>query len=348
MHNFKKVLGVSVLFVCICAAMAIGFIEAYIHSEYHTDQDARERQSLAGTLDCLVLGSSHLQQGIIPSELDRICNVNSYVLADGWQSLYLSQQLLDTELARNPVKRVILGVTYDTLTRTNGSDRIEGDLYAIPRLETVQERLAYVRESLSLRECKDVYISYLQYGADYLMDLLAGKEVNNVDYTAKGFREVEQRNMLIKDDEIVEIYNSRKVNNKWREKNIAQLKDIIQTCKDRNIDITVVVIPMSARMLWNFSGFDTFREQLNDFCEENEVEVYDFNLLKTRYALFDEELSFSNPEHLSIYGAQTFTPVFAETMNDIWEGKDVSDIFYASYKEVKQDSPYMKYMLEHQ
>ena len=77
MHNFKKVLGVSVLFVCICAAMAIGFIEAYIHSEYHTDQDARERQSLAGTLDCLVLGSSHLQQGIIPSELDRICKAHS-------------------------------------------------------------------------------------------------------------------------------------------------------------------------------------------------------------------------------------------------------------------------------
>ena len=63
--------------------------------------------------------------------------------------------------------------------------------------------------------------------------------------------------------------------------------------------------------------------------------------------LFSDSSTFVDGTHLNRAGAEKFTPQFCEIINSVDSGKDVSDLFYSSYEEMKKDSPYMKYYLTH-
>ena len=340
MRNFRKVLLVSISFLLLVGIMSLAIMEAYIHSEYAFDEDVRLRRDLAGEIDYIFLGASHIQQALIPKEVDEALGVNSYILADGWQSIPLSRTMLETELARNPVKEVVLDVTFSTMTRTGESDSVERDLYALPRLENEAQRLDHIRKTFKPKGYKKVFILYMQYGSEYLIKKVLGKNVKNVIDENKGFKEMPARNLLLKGEKIGKTYNSDVLNNKWRKQNTEGLADIINLCKQKDIKVSIVVVPVSQQKIWQNDGWDVFHSQLQEYCLYNDVAMVDFNLLKERFELFDEETSFSNSEHLCTKGAKEFTPVYCRIMKQINEGKDISDQFYDSYEEMKQHTIY--------
>ena len=336
MHNFKKVLLVSITFLLMVGIMSLAIMEAYIHSEYAFDEDVRLRRDLAGKIDYIILGASYVQQGIIPAEVDKALGVNSYLLADGWQSIPMSRTLLETELARNPVKEVVLDVTFSTMTRTEDTDKFEGDLYALTRLENTAQRLAYIRRTFEPRGYKKVFISYMQYGSEYLIKKALGRNVKNVIDENKGFKDMPARNLLLKGENIEKIHNSDTLDNNWRKQNTEGLADIISLCRKKGIKVSIVVMPVSQQKIWHYEGWDKFLNQLREYCIYNDVTMVDFNLMKERFELFDEASSFSNTEHLCTKGAKEFTPVYCRIMKQISEGEDISDQFYDSYEEMKQ------------
>ena len=340
MHNFRKVLLVSIVFVLICAGMAFLLAEAYIRSEFAYDEDLKLRRQLAGEIDYICLGASHIQQGLIPTELDQTLGVNSYILADGWQSIFISKILFDTEINRNPVKEVVIDVTCDTLNPTEKKYTMERDMYALPRLENDLERLSYICSNFNLRDEKDILIRYMQQGTKYLVKKVLGAKTDYVVYEKKGFRDKASEDMRYNAAVLKEKLNSDKVNNDWTQENIDCLSEIIQTCHERNIKVTVVVIPVSQARIWRLDGWDTFLRQLQAFCDENECEMVDFNLLKDRFTLFSEETAFNDQSHFSEEGAKVFTSVFCQIMKQRSEGEDISDQFYDSYEEMKQHCMY--------
>ena len=340
MHNFRKVLLVSISFLLLVGLMSLAIVETYIHSEYAFDEDVKLRRSLAGEIDYLFLGASHIQQAVIPAQVDQGLGVNSYILADGWQSIPLSRTFLETELARNPVKEVVLDVTYDTMVRTKETDSVECELYALPRLENASQRIAYIRETFKPSRYRRVFISYMQYGSEYLINKALGKNVKNVIDENKGFKDMPARNVRIADKNIEESYNEKAIDNEWMAQNTEGLAEIIRLCKDRDIKVTIVVMPISQAKIWNYDGWDVFLGQLRDYCAQNRVKMVDFNLLKERTDLFSDETSFSNREHLCTEGAKAFTPVYVRVMKDISEGKNISSQFYTNYAELKQHCQY--------
>ena len=340
MRNFKKVLLVSISFLLICGVMALGLAETYIHSEYAFDEDVKLRRQLAGEIDYLLLGASHIQQAIIPGKLDEALGVNSYIVADGWQSVYISKILLERELSRNPIKEVVIDFTCDTMNRTEEKDGMERDLYVLPRFENEFERLSYIKNTFNLRDYKKIFITYMQRGAEYLIKKALGQEVDHVIYENKGFKDMVCKDMKLKDADVKKTLNSGKVNNNWTQENNDCLSEIIEMCHERNIRVTLVVIPVTQGKIWRLDGWDTFLEKARKFCDDNDCELVDFNLLKNRFILFSEKTSFSNQDHLCTEGAETFTPVFAKIMKDLSEGKDVSNQFYDSYEEMKKHTIY--------
>ena len=68
--------------------------------------------------------------------------------------------------------------------------------------------------------------------------------------------------------------------------------------------------------------------------------LFDFNLLKERYTLLSDEVSFSDDSHLSGEGAEAFSAVMAEVLLEHRAGRDVSKRFYRDYNEVLHDSFY--------
>ena len=344
MHNFKKVLLVSITFLLMVGIMSLAIMEAYIHSEYAFDEDVRLRRDLAGKIDYIILGASYVQQGIIPAEVDKALGVNSYLLADGWQSIPMSRTLLETELARNPVKEVVLDVTFSTMTRTEDTDKFEGDLYALTRLENTAQRLAYIRRTFEPKGYKRIFISYMQYGSEYLFKKALGKNVKNVIDENKGFKNMKSRDMRIKPENIEKYHKSKSFSNNWRKQNTEGLADIIKLCKSKGIKVSIIVMPVSQQKIWHYDGWDGFQKQLREYCIYNDVTLVDFNLLKERFDLLDEATSFANQEHLCTKGAKEFTPVFCRIMKQINEGEDVSDQFFDSYEEVEQLTMYAEFM----
>lgn len=340
MRNFRKVLLVSIVFLLMCGVLAFGLAEVYIRSEYAYDEDVKLRRQLAGEIDYICLGASHVQQALIPSELDQTLGVNSYILAGGWQSVPISKILFNTELSRNPVKEVVIDFTCDTMNATDKDYTMERDLYVLPRFENDLERLSYICSNFNLRDDKDILIKYMQRSVEYLFKKAQGEKVDNVDYESKGFRGRASQDMRLKERAAVEKYNSGKVNNNWTQENIECLSDIIRTCHENNIKVTIAVMPVTQSKIWRLDGWDEFLRKLREFSKENDCKMVDFNLLKSRFILFSEETSFSNQDHLSEKGAKEFTPVFCQIMQQLDGGEDISNQFYDSYEEMKQHTIY--------
>ena len=117
--------------------------------------------------------------------------------------------------------------------------------------------------------------------------------------------------------------------------------------EENGIRVVFVTVPESDGYLWKRDGFDDFKSICQKWFVEKNCEYYDFNLLKDRYRLFSDSCSYVDEGHLCGVGSETFTSVFCDIIKKVDAGEDVSDLFYDSYKEMKQDSPYMEYYLAH-
>lgn len=97
-------------------------------------------------------------------------------------------------------------------------------------------------------------------------------------------------------------------------------------------------------MIFEGNNWDDFYEWIKNFSEINNYDFFDFNLQRDRYQTYSDQLSYSDVQHLSEVGAEAFTKSFCEILQAVDRGEDVHDRFYASYAEMKFDSPYMKYL----
>ena len=85
------------------------------------------------------------------------------------------------------------------------------------------------------------------------------------------------------------------------------------------------------------------REWAKQYCADQNVEFYDFNLLRDRYTLFSDSDCYStDPHHMSEKGARIFSEVFSTIIQEAYGGKDVSGYFYSSFEEMIIDSPYSR------
>jgi hypothetical protein len=293
-------------------------------------------------VDLLIAGASQPQRAIIPSMLDESLGTYSYNLGGGWMNLIGDYRLLETELERNPVKDVFLAVSYATLTRTEASDDYEGDTYIVPRLETMQDKADYVLRCVDYRGYVSLYEYYVQQGWAYMLSAIRGEPVHNVNYDYRGWRPVTTKDVSLAEDKVDQMHDSKPLDVDVRDENVKQLQDVLTLCRDHGAKVYLVVIPLSDQRMWRQSGWDTFLDYMQAFADENDVPLYDFNLLKNRWDLFNDKTSYCNDNHLSEEGAKVFTPVFAEIMGKAMAGEDVSAYFYDSYEQVKDMSPYAK------
>ena len=117
MKNFKKACKTTVLFLLILVILSASVMGLFFQSESYFYQDYRERDELAGTLDTLILGSSHGLRAFVPEIMDKKLGVNSYNLAGSLMTMQGKYEMLRTEADRNPVKTVILEMAASSLTR---------------------------------------------------------------------------------------------------------------------------------------------------------------------------------------------------------------------------------------
>ena len=339
MRSFKRVLLSVLCFALVFALLAGLSLGLYYGSETLIIMDSGLRASLSGSLNRLMIGSSHAWNGFAPAVFDARLKSSSYNLSGGVFPMYAKKYLLEKELSRNPLEVVYIELSDDTLTRSNERDYAEGDEIAIARLDSWAERLHYMRLFLSFNDCVNVYSRALLRGGQAAFALLRGQ--STMDYSARGWYAKDATDVSMTPEEAARSHNTDQISPAdYREENIEQLVKLLQTCRDAGVQPVIVVLPVSDTHLWKTAGEDDFRIWLEDFCREQGCPVYDFNLLRERYALFSDRESFRDGGHLGRQGAETFTAVFAELMEKAERGEDISSAFYDSYEELLVLSPY--------
>lgn len=336
MHSFKKAL-LSFLAILLCIIV----FSTIIIAPFMHDQDRKTRSDLAGNLDFLVIGASHAQFGFSPEVLDDELGVCSYNLSSILMPMSGRLEMLRKEISRNPVKTVVLEVSYDTLSIDNDKAFNEGDPQIIARLDTTSERMNYLTSYVTLDGWLNIYARMVVYGISQWKDIVLR---HSQSLTYKGFSP-KQTNDVTLSEQAASTKRDRwayKVSD-TRQDNLDMLRLIIELCQEHNIRTMVVVTPLADGFIWEHSNMDDFSTMLRDFCTDCDCEFYDLNLDKERYNTYSDDISFMDETHLSSIGATAMTARFCRIITEVAEGKDVSNRFYNSYEEMKQDSPYMAF-----
>ena len=335
MRSFRRALLSILCVLAILAAATAAVLGLYYTTEYQTYTDSFLRRDLAGSVDFLVLGSSHAENGVVPAILDEELGVNSYNISGWVMPMAAKRLLLEKELARNPIRTVVIEIAYDTLSRSNDEDFCEGDEAVIARLDTMGERLAYMRENLSLNQWADVYSRAMFRGAQVWLKKITGAP--GLDRAAKGYFGKEAAPLSLRPEEIGPAYQSEPFSvDTYRPENAAILEEIVRLCREAGAEPVVVTVPVSERFLWVTRGQDEFLGYMRDLCGRLGCPYWDFDLWRGRFDLLDDDTSFRDLTHLSDPGARAFTPVLAACLR---EAPDPS-LFFDSYAEALEHSAY--------
>ena len=334
MRNFKKALAATMGFLVCLILFAGGIAWPYIHGQSFYYEDAAIRDELAGSLDTLVSGASHGACAFDTHALDA-GGACSYNLSGPLMTMPARQALLYKELDRNPVKTVYIELSCNTLTRNRRTEGPEGDIYALPRMGNLFERVRFFFQTFRPEERLAVCADTLDRGLDAWKALLHGTEPA-IDPANKGFLPRDSQDLSLTAAEFAQIHGRTAVSEQDLWDNKLPLYDMIRTCQSRDIEVILVTTPVSDRMLAEYSNLEQ-SHQWYLFCANTYGCSYlDFNLYKQRDKLFPDETAFFDAYHLSTEGAQTFTRELTDLCDRIRAGEDVSDLFYANYHEMDQ------------
>lgn len=326
------VLALFVLLSCLFLA---------ISSPYTHNYDWHLREELSGSLDFLIAGASHGQCALYTREIDRITGSNSYSLCYDSEKNYEKYYLLNKELSRNNIKTVVLELSYDTLQSSGKTDYTDANIFSIMRMDSFSDRIQYYIKNVNLDNKLYVYADLMYQG---LFGILRPQNsVDDKQADLKGSRFIAGKDHSLASEDVVDAYNKNKFSvSSFKEDTVKGFTDLISLCQDHGAKVIIAVVPVSDNFLWCTDNLDEFSVWAKEYCMENNVEYYDFNLLKERYTLFSDIDCYStDTHHMSEKGSRIFTEVFANIIQEASDGKNVSEYFYNTFNEMKQDSPYM-------
>lgn len=332
MKNFKKTIKTIVLFLIVLTIFSSAIMELFLGTESYFYQDAKERDGIAGTIDYVVIGSSHGLRAFRPEILDEELDVNSYNLSGSLMTMLGKYEMLTKEIDRNPVKTVVLEMASSTIPRNRKNEGPEGEIYILGRFSKVLPRISYFFKSIRPSEYGKTYYAVLNRGVKCFYKLRNGKLTQYNTKAYKGYAEFK------KDFTDISInykkkFNSQSLDCQIYQPNIDYLDKIVDYCKSRDIRLIIVTTPVSLTTVCRYDNFDWSYEWYKKYCSEHDLEFYDFNLLKERTELFSDKGSFHDRYHLGNTGAKVFTNYFCDFMKKVDKGEDVSDLFYDSYAE---------------
>lgn len=338
MHSFKRTLWKMLAFVLLVILVTEVITEPYFQNEIFHYQDATVRDSFAGTLDVLICGSSHAYRGISPQMLDEKLGCCSYNLSTSLMTMTGRYEMLKRELDRNPVNLVILDVSYNSMTRDRDKEGPEGDLYQLGRYTNLLERMSYFFRHFRLNEYGRAYYDTLNRGVTAWRKLLngEGKRGSSDKYQTKGWQPAPSDFYPIVPIVEEESFHTKALNTQFNAQDVEYMRKMVELCKERDIAVIVVAVPITQYMTLMYSGMDEIYEGCCSLFQEWEVPFYDFNLYRGKTKLFPDETAYYDINHLSESGARAFTGELITLLEALKAGTDTTAWFYTSYSEAEQ------------
>lgn len=329
MRSFKRAVLVTLsVLVLFCALSALVFA-GYFHTTERSYQSWPACKALAGTLDTLFCGSSQGKNALIPARYDAATGSESYNLGTAMISMRDRRELLARELDRNPVRTVYLELSYESLSRDEAAEGIEGRIYALGAQETFFQRLRYVFTRFGVGDWRALYSDTFAKGIRGWKAILSGSRRPVPYEDTRGYEALPSADLSAAAPEPME-----PVSTAQRPENLSELRAIAALCRERGVRLVLVTVPISPTRIWRVPELDTIRAQLQAFADENGLEYYDYNLY--RAADYSARDCFANEQHMSGAGAERFMADFLAVEAGLAAGEDVRPLFYESYAALRE------------
>lgn len=330
MRNFKRAVIATLAFGLCLALMVEIVVWPYFNRQNYFYEDAQVRADLAGSIDTLVSGSSQGACAFDTRILDETLGTNSYNLSGPLMTMQARQVLLKKELERNPVKTVFIELSFNALTRNRRQEGPEGDLYALTRMGSIQDRVGYFFKAFRTEEYFEAGNYNLHRGFDAWSALIRHAP-GEVDPAAKGYLARPSVDFSMDSEEFAELHHSYSFTDENRWDNKLAFFDLVESCQARGIEVVFVTTPLADRLLALYDSFERAHQDYLYYADKYHCVYLDFNLYRDRDALFPDDTAFYDRYHLSESGAEAFTRELAALYEKLRAGEDISDLFYADY-----------------
>ena len=343
MKDFKKTIIntsiVLVIVILITSALPIFYFERRYRNN---TVDSETRNSLSGSIDVLFLGASHAKCAINPEIYDDAMGSNSYNLSYEMVSMKGRYEVLKYECSRNPIKTVYIELSHDALTR---DQHLEGDMNLASFYSSPFKRFAWLVKAFGLSGFEEMLSTATQRSINEVYSIIHNIKSDNDRIVIKGFKSLPA--YWLDADYSPTEYDLEAHNTSIRKENEEYLERIISYCKNKNIRIYLITIPISYKYIENNPSnydFDEYCNYYRKLADAQNILYFDFNLLKEASSISSDDRNFYDACHLSDTGASAFTYMLIETINNSNNNKDLADCFYSSYTEMKKDFPYIEYI----
>lgn len=344
MHSISKVL----LSLLVLSSFIGGFenvyefcYQPYTDISIYTKNDLVEQK---GTLDMLFCGTSVAHYAFEPQVFDEKLNANSFNLATSMQPLSGTYHFLLETLETNPVKTVFLGMTPFMLFKD--LENIDTEIGVYDKMTTLKGKINYLIDGCQEKN----YTNLLFYSTRVKkkgFSIFSKKTIaKNVSYK---MTDEYKKNIPPKSSDYVykgymgtsEVYDGKLIprlakraaadKSKWEQKKVLKrnkeyLDKIIKLCKDRGVDLNLVIVPVPNIYLEAMDGsekamYDYFK-QLTD--KEN-IGYYDFNYYNNQEEFTND--CFKDYKHMNTKGAEKFSAKLAEIYKADEKGQAIKKYF---------------------
>ena len=309
------------------------------HSYYAQDEN----------IDNLFLGSSHVYCDINPEVLDNMTGETNFNLATASLNLDGAYYLLREADKMHDLKAVYLEMYYMGAVVANERkfNDVTNDWRNLDYMKWSTNKLDYFLEVSGPTMYADTLFPMLRFrseigNAEHIVEQIRTKQnedylnyrcINlekgtNIQYCDKGFM---YRDGLFEEKDWHGIQTCVEGENYLGETAEYYLRQIIEYCQDRDIDITLFSSPVTNLQVIADGKYDDYVKDINGLVNEYGIEYYDFNLCKTEYLPLNQESSYSDDDHLNAKGAAEFTELFGYVMKQTFQ--ENAKYFHESYVE---------------
>lgn len=327
----KALLVTLALVLCVCLLLS-AFCEAYFQYPAYYYEDAKVRKDLAGSLDTLIIGSSHAFRAFDPTVLDETLGTHSYNLSGALLTMEGRYLLLEKELERNPVRTVVIELSYNALLRDRDYEGPEGDIYLLGRLDSLPERIGAFFKLIRPSEYAEVFHDTLTRSRTAWGMLLKGQIGAPQMEEKRGFIPLQSTDLTLPYYDTFESYFDEFIYPDFRPDREKLLRDCVALCREKGARVIFAVTPLSDGPLIRYYDLGQIYEYYVALAEELDVPLYDFNLIRTRED-YPPATAFFDELHLSGSGAETFSRSFADVLARADAGEDISPLFFETYEQ---------------
>ena len=333
------VVGLNVLLVY--TLYPYGSTSEVVWSEYFSAADK--------SIDTVIVGSSTAQRAIDPNVLDDTLGTSTFTLATPAQPLEDSYLAVREALSGHKVRRVILGLDYETMSLGTWDKanvtyvQTKAAYESLPK--AVGDYVGLLTSSGYLTSSKYLEVLFpwtlahekggIQGVANNLRMRLdgttpieaAGAREPSWTYVGKGYGNYDY--LLDTSNAKASMSTTSHAIADFTDENMGMLQRIADVCHENGAQLVVVVTPRPAFNVLCYG--DAYPEQMarmRDLVQTAGGVFLDANLLKRScYAPTDED--FADGEHLNATGAEGFSATLADYLGRLDADEDVSELSYS-------------------